>query len=55
MVDIDQNRINSLSERIMKETNAAFSCLNLYLGHKLNLFKAISDAAGGSVTPSLPR
>jgi hypothetical protein len=36
----------------MKETNAAFSCLNLYLGHKLNLFKAISEAAGGSVTPT---
>ena len=52
MVDVDQNRINSLSERIVKETNAAFSCLNLYLGHKLNLFKAISEAAGGSVTPS---
>jgi hypothetical protein len=52
MVDLDQNRINSLSERIMKETNAAFSCLNLYLGHKLNLFKAISEAAGGSVTPT---
>jgi 2-polyprenyl-3-methyl-5-hydroxy-6-metoxy-1,4-benzoquinol methylase len=52
MVDIDQNRINSLSERIMKETNAAFSCLNLYLGHKLNLFKAISEAPGRSVTPT---
>jgi hypothetical protein len=49
---VDQNRINSLSDRIMKETNAAFSCLNLYLGHKLNLFKAISEAAGGSVTPT---
>ncbi|HJU34038.1 MAG TPA: class I SAM-dependent methyltransferase [Nitrososphaera sp.] len=49
---VDQNRINSLSERIMKETNAAFSCLNLYLGHKLNLFKTISEAAGGSITPT---
>src|SRR5215218_7996855 len=49
---VDQNRINSLSDRIMKETNAAFSCLNLYLGHKLNLFKAISEVAGGSVTPT---
>jgi 2-polyprenyl-3-methyl-5-hydroxy-6-metoxy-1,4-benzoquinol methylase len=52
MVDVDQNRIDSLSERIMKETNAAFSCLNLYLGHKLNLFKAISEATGSSVTPT---
>lgn len=52
MVDLDQNRINNLSERIVNETNAAFSCLNLYLGHRLDLFKAISEAAGSSVTPT---
>jgi ubiquinone/menaquinone biosynthesis C-methylase UbiE len=52
MADLDQNRISNFSERIVNETNAAFSCLNLYLGHKLNLFKAISEAAGGSVTPT---
>ena len=31
---------------------SAFSCLNLYLGHRLDLFKAISEGAGSSVTPT---
>jgi 2-polyprenyl-3-methyl-5-hydroxy-6-metoxy-1,4-benzoquinol methylase len=49
--DVNQNKIDTLSERILKETNAALSCLNLYLGHKLNLFKAMSETPGGSVSP----
>ena len=31
MVDVDQNRINSLSERIMKETNAIVASIYIWV------------------------
>ena len=45
---MNQKKIDEISERILNETNAAMSCLNLYLGYKLNLFIHIVEA--GPVT-----
>lgn len=47
---MNQKKIDELSGRIINETNAAMSCLSLYLGYKLNLFRHIVEA--GSVTSS---
>ncbi len=47
---MDQQKIDGFAERIFNEVNGAMSTLNLYLGHRLNLYKAIADA--GAVTPS---
>lgn len=46
---MDQKKIDGFAERILTETNAAMSTLNLYIGYRLNLFQAIADA--GAVTP----
>jgi len=45
---MNQNKINELSERILNETNSAMTCLNLYIGYKLNLFKILAEA--GEIT-----
>jgi 2-polyprenyl-3-methyl-5-hydroxy-6-metoxy-1,4-benzoquinol methylase len=46
---MDQQKLDALAERIFNEVNAAMSCLNLYLGHRLGLFRAVADT--GPVTP----
>jgi 2-polyprenyl-3-methyl-5-hydroxy-6-metoxy-1,4-benzoquinol methylase len=46
---MDQAKIDALTERIVNDVNGAMSCLNVYLGHRLGLFQALSDA--GPATP----
>lgn len=46
---MDQKRLDAFAERILNEANVAMSGLNLYLGHRLGLFRALADA--GPVTP----
>ncbi len=46
---MDQEKVDAFAERIFGEVNAAMSCLNLYLGHRLGLYQAIVDR--GPVTP----
>lgn len=41
---MDQQRLEAFSERLLNEVNAAMSCLNLYLGHRLSLYQAMVDA-----------
>src|SRR5215208_2719310 len=41
---MNQQKIDQLTERILNETLSAMSCLNLYLGHRLNLFQSIADS-----------
>jgi len=41
---VHQEKIDKLSERIMNDTNSALSCLNLYIGHKLDLFNIINGS-----------
>ena len=43
---MNQNKVNELSERILNETNSAMTCLNLYIGYKLDLFKILAEAGG---------
>lgn len=38
---MNQQKIESLAQRILDETNSAMSCLNLYLGQKLDLFNSL--------------
>jgi 2-polyprenyl-3-methyl-5-hydroxy-6-metoxy-1,4-benzoquinol methylase len=47
---MDQAKVDAMTERIAHDVNAAMSCLNVYLGHRLGLFQAIADT--GPVTPS---
>jgi 2-polyprenyl-3-methyl-5-hydroxy-6-metoxy-1,4-benzoquinol methylase len=47
---MDQAKVDAFAERLFAEVNAAMSCLNLYLGHRLGLFRAVADA--GPVTPA---
>ncbi|MFQ5944546.1 MAG: class I SAM-dependent methyltransferase [Anaerolineales bacterium] len=47
---MDQKKVDAFAERLLNEVNAAVSCLNLYLGHRLGLYQAMADA--GSVTPA---
>jgi SAM-dependent methyltransferase len=46
---MDQAKIDAMTERIVREVNAAMSCLNVYVGHRLGLFQAMADA--GTTTP----
>ncbi|HKG30178.1 MAG TPA: hypothetical protein VKA91_02810 [Nitrososphaeraceae archaeon] len=41
---MNQQKIEPLTERILNETLSAMSCLNLYLGHRLNLFQSIVES-----------
>ena len=41
---MNQQKIDQLTERILNETLSAMSCLNLYLGHRLNLFQSIAES-----------
>ena len=47
---MNQQKVDQLAERIINETNSAISCLNLYLGHKLDLFNSLKKV--GPVTSS---
>ena|SRR5215204_1247401 len=47
---MNQQKIDHLTERILNETLSAMSCLNLYLGHRLNLFQSIDDSGPISST-----
>jgi 2-polyprenyl-3-methyl-5-hydroxy-6-metoxy-1,4-benzoquinol methylase len=41
---MDEKKVEAFMERIFGEVNSALSCLNLYLGHRLDLFQSIKDA-----------
>ena len=47
---MNQQKIDQLTERILNETLSAMSCLNLYLGHRLNMFQSIADSGPISST-----
>ncbi len=47
---MDQKKVDAFAERLLGEVNAALSCLNLYLGHRLGLYQAMADA--GPATPN---
>ncbi len=47
---MNQQKIDQLAERILHETVSGMSCLNLYLGHKLNLFQSLVES--GPITPA---
>lgn len=47
---MDQARIDALAERLFNQVNDAMSCLNLYLGHRLALFRGLAD--GGPASPA---
>ena len=47
---MDEAKVDAFAERLLTEVNAALSCLNLYLGHRLGLYRAMADA--GPVTPA---
>src|SRR5215210_2477788 len=47
---MNQQKIDQLTERILNETLSAMSCLNLYLGHRLNLFQSIAESGPISST-----
>jgi SAM-dependent methyltransferase len=38
---MDKHKLELFTERLLVETNAAMSCLNLYLGYRLNLFRSL--------------
>ena len=38
---MEGEKLEKFTDRIMSDVNAAMSCLNLYIGHRLNLFKAL--------------
>jgi len=46
---MEQQRIDALAERVFDTLNAAMTALNLYLGHRLELFRALAE--GGPGTP----
>lgn len=48
---MEGEKLEKFTEKILSDVNAAMSCLNLYIGHRLNLFKALqvlgnTDAEG---------
>jgi len=45
---MNQQKVESFAERILTEVNSSLSCLNVYLGHKLGLFKNLAET--GAVT-----
>jgi 2-polyprenyl-3-methyl-5-hydroxy-6-metoxy-1,4-benzoquinol methylase len=40
---MDQKKSDEFAERVIGEINSAMSCLNLYIGHRLDLFKAVVE------------
>jgi 2-polyprenyl-3-methyl-5-hydroxy-6-metoxy-1,4-benzoquinol methylase len=47
---VDQAKLDGFCERLFGEIVASMSVLNLYLGHRLGLFRALQD--GGPATPA---
>jgi len=43
-IDMNQQKVDQLAERILNETVSGMTCLNLYLGHKLNLFQSLVES-----------
>jgi hypothetical protein len=41
---MDQQKIDTFTERVLTEINSSMSSLNLYLGHRLGLFKVMVDS-----------
>jgi ubiquinone/menaquinone biosynthesis C-methylase UbiE len=56
MIDIkevntmDMQKIEALTDRILNDINAAMSCLNLYIGHRLDLFRTLVEYSPVSST-----
>jgi ubiquinone/menaquinone biosynthesis C-methylase UbiE len=46
---MDNQKAEAFAERILTEVNGAMSVLNIYLGHKLGLYRSLADA--GDITP----
>jgi len=38
---MELEKLEKFTDRVMSDVNAAMSCLNLYIGHRLNLFQAL--------------
>jgi 2-polyprenyl-3-methyl-5-hydroxy-6-metoxy-1,4-benzoquinol methylase len=38
---MEVEKLEKFTDRVMSDVNAAMSCLNLYIGHRLNLFQAL--------------
>jgi len=47
---MNQQKIDSLAERILNETNSAMSWLTLYIGHKLDLFNSLREICPTTVS-----
>jgi hypothetical protein len=45
---IDQQKMEAFAERILAEVNNAMSTFNMYVGHKLGLYKTLAET--GPVT-----
>ncbi len=43
---MDQRKLEQFAERLLNETNAAMSCLNIWLGYRLGLFRVLADNDG---------
>jgi ubiquinone/menaquinone biosynthesis C-methylase UbiE len=41
---MNQKKIETLSERVLNDTNSALNCLTLYMGHRLNLFSILEES-----------
>jgi SAM-dependent methyltransferase len=48
--DANRMTVDAFSERLLGDVNAAMSCLNVYLGHRLGLYRVMADA--GPATPA---
>jgi 2-polyprenyl-3-methyl-5-hydroxy-6-metoxy-1,4-benzoquinol methylase len=38
---MEESKLEQFTERVLSDVNAAMSCLNLYIGHRLDLFKVL--------------
>jgi len=38
---MEREKLEKFTDRVMSDVNAAMSCLSLYIGHRLDLFKAL--------------
>ncbi len=45
---MDERKLKLFADRILNETSAAMSCLNIYLGSKLGFFRALADNCGAT-------
>ncbi len=47
---MEKGKLEKFTERIISDVNAAMSCLNLYIGHRLDLFKALQLLGDANAT-----